>query len=330
MTFVASGAGIAAGTGATLAAGSELAAIGATAAGGAAGGAAAGGASAAAAAGIGAGTAAGGAGAAGGSQILSKLLSKPGGGGATGGNSDILGKLTGALNNKGLGAIERTAFGFLQSLKARRAKKQAEALMPGASDPTQLAFLAEMNQKRRALNTGSEFAADMGYLKQAAAGTNQAIVQAGGGDVAGTMQALLGSQANVGRSMNQVLARADEQQKFYNTFTSDLTNKIAQRRMEIALSKSLQERAEWAQGAQDSYANISNAAARGMGVSDWADMLKRNPGKSPITPPPITPPPSTPPPSTPPQSYIPLAPGISEELPGPPAIGQMPNKKIDF
>jgi 5,10-methylene-tetrahydrofolate dehydrogenase/methenyl tetrahydrofolate cyclohydrolase len=88
----------------------------------------------------------------------------------------------------------------------------------------------------------------MGYLKQAAAGTNQAIVQAGGGDVAGTMQALLGSQANVGRSMNQVLARADEQQKFYNTFTSDLTNKIAQRRMEIALVKSLQKRAEWLRG----------------------------------------------------------------------------------
>jgi hypothetical protein len=114
-------------------------------------------------------------------------------------------------------------------------------------------------------------------------------LQAGGGDVAGTMQALLGSQANVGRSMNQVLARGDEQQKFYNTFTSDLTNKIAQRRMEIALSKSLQKRAEWAQGAQDSYANISNAAARGMSTSDWADILKRNPAKSPITPP-IAPP----------------------------------------
>jgi hypothetical protein len=239
---------------------------------------------------------AGGAGAAGGgSQILSKLLSKPGGGGATGGNSDILGKLTGALNNKGLGAIERTAFGFLQSLKARRAKKQAEALMPGASDPTQLAFLAEMNQKRKALNTGSEFAADMGYLKQTAAGMNQAIVQAGGGDVAGTMQALLSGQANVGRSMNQVLARADEQQKFYNTFSSDLVNKIAQRRMEIALSKSYQKRAEWAQGAQDSYANISNSAAR-MSTSDWADMLKRSSsGGSPsITPPPVDVPPVDP------------------------------------
>jgi hypothetical protein len=298
MTFIASGAGIAAGTGASLAAASEAAAIGAAGT-AAAGGAAAGGASAAAAAGMPGASLAGGAGAAGGgSQILSKLLSKPGGiGGATSGNSDILGKLN---------AVQKNAFGpaigFLQSLKARRAKKQAEALMPGASDPTQLAFLAEMNQKRRALNTGSEFAADMGYLKQAAAGTNQAIVQAGGGDVAGTMQALLGSQANVGRSMNQVLARADEQQKFYNTFTSDLTNKIAQRRMEIALSKSLQKRAEWAQGAQDSYANISNAAARGMGVSDWADMLKRNPG-NPAANPPITPPeiPGTPeaPPSEP-------------------------------
>ena len=231
-------------------------------------GAAGAGAAGAGAAGAGAaGAGAAGASSAGGSQILMKLLGSQAGKGSSSGVMGNISNTRASLLGAGIGII--------QGLKARKAKKAADALMPPASDPTQLAFLAEMNQKRRSLNTGSAFAANMGYLKQAAAGTNQAIVQAGGGDVAGTMQALLGSQANIARGMNQVLGQADEQQKFYNTFASDLTNKIAQRRMELALSKSLQKRAEWAQYSQDAYANLTNAAARGMGVSDWADILKR-------------------------------------------------------
>jgi len=101
--------------------------------------------------------------------------------------------------------------GILQNLQAMKLKNQAETAMPGFVDPNQSAFLAELAQKRKSIETGADFAAGMNTIDTTNAGTNEAIVRSTGGDVGGTIQALLQSQGMANQAKNNVLAQGQQQ-----------------------------------------------------------------------------------------------------------------------
>src|ERR1700748_3203436 len=117
----------------------------------------------------------------------------------------------------GLGStISPTSFaslgqGLMQTIQAKGLKKDADAAFPALQDPQQMAFLSELNQKRKAMDSGAEFASGMNSIGASTTGTNNSIVQAGGGNVGATMQSLLQSQRVGQDAQNRVLANGQQQ-----------------------------------------------------------------------------------------------------------------------
>jgi hypothetical protein len=125
--------------------------------------------------------------------------------------------------------------GAIQLLQAHHLKKEAASAMPGFYDPQQQQFLSELNQKRRSLDTGSGYAAGMNAIGATTAGTQNGILSAGGGNVGGTMQALLQSQRLGSDQQNQVLANGEQQNMQYNQMYNELLDKVAGRKMQLQL-----------------------------------------------------------------------------------------------
>lgn len=182
-----------------------------------------------------------------------------GSGGKDNGNG-MLGKI-GARSNMPKEAIMGLASGGFQMIQANKLKKRAEGAYPGMIDPRQASFLSELNQKRKAIDTGADFASGMASIDTTQAGTNENIVRAGGGDAGGVMQALLQAQRGAGQSKNQVLAEGQGQQQFYNSMYNDLNNKIAARRLQLQMQRSQQLKAEWAQKQQVANQNLMAGVA---------------------------------------------------------------------
>ena len=176
------------------------------------------------------------------------------------------------------------ATGMLQSLQAKKLKDKANSNLPQLVDPRQASFLSELNQKRRSMDTGADFAAGMSAIDTGNAGTNQAITQNTGGDVGGTIQALLQSERVSADAKNNVLAQGQQQQMQLNGMFNDLNNKIAARQMQLQMYKSQQAQAEWAKKKQTANQNMGAAVAgiTGLipGAGKGADM-----GQSTATPP---------------------------------------------
>lgn len=190
-------------------------------------------------------------------------------GGAIGGS---IGKNGAQGESKGSGMGQAAAsgglgggLGLLQSIQANKLKREAEANLPAFTDPTQAAFLAELQQKRRSIDTGADFAAGMNTIDTTNAGTNEAITRNTGGDVGGTIQALLQSQGVANQGKNQVLAQGQQQQMQYNQMYQGVLNRIEQRKLELQMYRSQQARAEWAKKQQQ--ANQSMMAGLGKAAS---------------------------------------------------------------
>lgn len=214
---------------------------------------------------------------------LPAFLSLLGGAGAAGagaaGSAGLLKMLPSALNTATGAGLTK---GIPQLLKSMQSKKQADAAMPPAYDAQQLAMLSQVQQKVNALRTGSAFASSMGAIDSSSAGTQEAITQVTGGDVGGTIQALLSSQSAANRAKNQVLAQGDQMQYAYTGLAKTMQDDISSRAMELSLALRQQKLAEWAQGKTDATANIYNAAARagdgegGGSKINWADIFTRS------------------------------------------------------
>lgn len=138
------------------------------------------------------------------------------------------------------------AAGIVQQIQANKLKKRAESAFPDLVDPSQAAFLSELGQKRKSLDTGSAFATGMQNIDATQAGTNEALVRAAGGDTGSTMQALLQSQRVAGDSKNAVIAQGQAQQLAYTNAYQGMLDQIAARKLQLQMQRSQQAQAEWA------------------------------------------------------------------------------------
>lgn len=188
-----------------------------------------------------------------------------GGSGGMGGATSMLsgggggGGVSGAASASGIGMVT----GLVQTIQALGAKKRAQAAAPSKIDPTQAAFLAELAQKRKSIDTGAEFATGMQAIDDTTAATNNAIVQSSGGDAAGTIQALLQSATIAGKNKNQVLANGMSRQAQATGLYANTLNSIAARKMQLQLADQQQAMAEWAAKSQDAFSNIQGSIQQG-------------------------------------------------------------------
>lgn len=194
------------------------------------------------------------------SMVASKVLPMITGGGKGGG---------GGTGSQGAQAGMSLASGILQHVQANKFKKQAEAAMPDQVDPTQTSFLAELNQKRKSIETGADFQEAMNEADSSQASVNDAIIGAGGGNVSSIMQGLLQAQKGAGSMKNKALAQGQQQQMAYDSAASNMLNKIAGRKLELQMFNQQQAQAQYAQtkqtARQNTMAGMSGLLSMGKG-----------------------------------------------------------------
>lgn len=158
----------------------------------------------------------------------------------------------------------------IQAISAYNQGKKADAAMPELVDPLQSSYLAELNQKKKSIETGADFAEGIRAADTSQAGTNDAIVSAGGGDSGGTMQALLQAQRVAGDTKNRVIAQGQQQAANYEGFYGGMLNQIAGRKLQLEMYNQDRLRAQQAakqQGANDNFmASLGRLASGNNGL----------------------------------------------------------------
>lgn len=151
--------------------------------------------------------------------------------------------------------------GIIQSIQAKKLKDRANSAFPDLVDPSQAAFLSELGQKKKSLDTGSAFATGMQNIDATQAGTNEAITRASGGDTGATMQALLQGQRVAGDSKNAVIAQGQNQQLAYTQMYQGMLDQIAARKLQLQMQRSQQAQAEWAAKQKSASQNLMTGIA---------------------------------------------------------------------
>lgn len=127
------------------------------------------------------------------------------------------------------------ATGLLQNIQANKLDQRAQAAMPSLIDPNQSSYLAELNQKRKSLETGAAFASANQEADTAQAQASNAIVNASGGDVGSTVQSLLQSQRAANDSKNNAIGQGQAQQLAVNNAYQDMLNQISGRKLQLQM-----------------------------------------------------------------------------------------------
>jgi len=81
-----------------------------------------------------------------------------------------------------------------------------------------------------------------------------------GGDVGGTVAAMLKAQQAANQGVGQLLAQGQQGEQFNNGMYGDFLDKVVGRRMELGLLRRGQNMAEWAQKSQTGAANLMAGA----------------------------------------------------------------------
>lgn len=132
-------------------------------------------------------------------------------------------------------------------------------------------LMAEADAKRRNLGAGVGFAPGRRMVGEQLATTQEAIGRYGGGDTAGTVQGLIRAQRIAGLQTNQLSAALGQREQFFTSMLSDLTNRIEQRKFDIAMYEKLANKAQSVQSQKDSTQNLFGA----MTSSSFEDILKK-------------------------------------------------------
>lgn len=212
---------------------------------------------------------------------LSALGAIGGGAGAAGGAS-LLGGLGGGAGS----AIASGALGAGQLIQGLRQKKKAEGLTPPPVDPQVQAMLDEINRKRKSIETGSAFQTGIREVEQLGASTMEGLKGVTGGNVGGTIAAFMKAQRGTGTNINKVLGQADQMNQYFTGLATDLTNRIAQRKLDLRMYDKVGALAEAAQSKKEGFANILGTVAGnvplggggGGGLNDILGMIGRRGG----------------------------------------------------
>ncbi len=181
----------------------------------------------------------------------------------------IIGGAGGALIGGGIGAGREN--------KKRKDRAEVQSLLPSQEDPTNSARMSEINQIARNISAGTDSLTQTGLddVARSTAGTQSKLVRATGGNVGGTVDALLKSQRVGDRQANQVLGQAQTRLPFFQNMAQNLADTKSQRKLELQLLNRAQVSAENAQDATTKNINREAAFATGEGASQAADAAGR-------------------------------------------------------
>jgi len=190
-----------------------------------------------------------------------------GGGGGKGG-----GMMKGIA--RGAAAPISMAVGLGQMIAGAVQKKKAEKLMPGMEDPEQRAELEDVKQRMASATSGTDAmtAANLRNVAQGTAQTQNTIARNTGGDVGGTVSAMLQSQRTGDSSANQVYGQARQQLPYFMTMKNTMLNNIAQRKLELGLLKHNQVQAQAEANKKSGFGNLMQGVMSSVGAGGKGGM----------------------------------------------------------
>lgn len=146
-------------------------------------------------------------------------------------------------------------------------KRQADRMAPDIIDPNRVRDLEEARRKQASLEAGTDTATQQA-LKQAdqsTRATQRDLGKVTGGNVGGTVSAMLQAQRMGGGVTNQAYADAANRGAQMSALSNQIAKEISQRKLDIQQFRSVQRRAE---GAQQSKQGFQNLAAQ-MSLGDY-------------------------------------------------------------
>tara|TARA_R110000772_G_scaffold1095_1_gene3861 strand:- start:19539 stop:20372 length:834 start_codon:yes stop_codon:yes gene_type:complete len=162
----------------------------------------------------------------------------------------------GALIGAALGGTRGAITGFVQH------KKRSEAA--DMVDSMEANRLQSLMQTRRSIEAGTDPASMNAKAENARlnSSTQNVISRNSAGNTAATINGFLRAQSNSQKNVNQIEANSRQQVPFYMNAEGDLTQRMAQRRLELSLLKQSKNEAQDAQNQTDS--NVNANAIGGM------------------------------------------------------------------
>lgn len=174
--------------------------------------------------------------------------------------------------------------GAIQGISSIAKKRQAQRLQPPAEDIEQRRLLNEIQRQRKAFMTGTAFQQAQRGLRQQAAASQRGALTAGAGP--GTIARIArGSQAAFG----ELAAKGEEQRFRLTQMAADLTQRMAQRRLELGLLQQQRLFGEAAGLRREAFGNILGTVAQNVpvggatttptggagGIGNFLDLLKQ-------------------------------------------------------
>ena len=147
-----------------------------------------------------------------------------------------------------VGAVGGAIAGGIGSGKQAQAANQSQQVP--LTDPLEAQRLNEINQIRKSISTGTNVQTQAGINQARSIGaqTQNQLVKATGGDVGGTVAALLKAQRGTQAASNQAIVQGQAQNPFFQNLQQQLLTRVSQRKLELGLLNRAQQTAQSAQG----------------------------------------------------------------------------------
>jgi len=128
-------------------------------------------------------------------------------------------------------------------------------------DPAQVARLREIQNTKNQIARGGDplLRTNIADIENVGATVQGNLGKFTGGDVGGTMSAMLRAQRNTGKNINSAFAQSQQRLPFFENLQSQLGNRIAQRKLELGINAQDTARAQAAK-----QGSLGNAATSGL------------------------------------------------------------------
>ena len=164
-------------------------------------------------------------------QVFGSVISGATSGAGMGARVGSLFPGIGTAVGAGVGAL---AGGIMSGIQTNRAQQSQNIPVV---DPMERARLSRLEQMSRSLSSGSDSLTQQNIRNQQNIGraAQNAIARNTGGDVGGTLDALLRSQKATQGGVNQAVAQAAQRIPYFDSAAGQMASRIAQRRLELDL-----------------------------------------------------------------------------------------------
>lgn len=155
--------------------------------------------------------------------------------------------------------VAGAALGAGQLFAGKKKMKQAGEMVAPETDPARVLAMEDALRKERQLSSGTDTTTQTALqeVQQTTAATQRGLSEITGGNVGGTVSAMLSAQRMGDQAKNRVFADASSKGMQMGRLADAINQEISQRKMEIQNFKSSQRRAEGAQLQKQGFGNLS-------------------------------------------------------------------------